>query len=217
MNRPFDNIDDRTLVVLNCHKNVTEELLYELFVQAGPVQNVRKRKTCSHAFVTFFHSESVPYTINVMNGIRLFGQPLRLRPRPHTMHCFGEPNNCDYPEPLWCVLIPYPREDYVREMKMKDRFQRQQQQRERYVRNMRNTHPGSSSYPYSPRGARHYESYRPTYWTQSYYENERERYGRQYRGNTYKNTRASYSYSSANRGKSSHPKKQFKKGHPPAR
>ncbi|KRZ71267.1 RNA-binding protein 7 [Trichinella papuae] len=216
MNKSTDNIDDRTLVVLNCHKNVTEELLYELFVQAGPVQNVKKRKACPHAFVTFFHSESVPYTIKVMNGIRLFGQPLRLRPRPHTRHCYGEPNDCDYPEPLWCVLVPYPREDYVREIrKMNDRIHReQQQQRERYARNMRNTYPGSS-YHFNTHDARHYDSYRYTYWNQGYYENERGRHGKQYRGNTYQNSRASYS--SANYGKSTRPKQQYKKGHPPAR
>ncbi|KAL1227099.1 Highly reducing polyketide synthase sdgA [Trichinella pseudospiralis] len=150
-----------------------------------------------------------------MNGIRLFGQPLRLRPRPNTKHCYGEPNDCDYPEPLWCVLVPYPREDYVREIrKMNDRIQReQQQQRERYGRNMRNTYSGSS-YHFNPQDGRHYDSYRFTYWNQGYYESERGRYGKQYRGNAHRNSRPPYSF--AKYGKSTRPKQQYKKGRPPA-
>ena len=35
----------------------------------------------TYAFVTFKHNVSVPYTLQLMNGIRLYGQPLRLKAR----------------------------------------------------------------------------------------------------------------------------------------
>lgn len=36
------------------------------------------------AFVTFSHDVSVPYTIQLMDGMQLFGRPLRLQSRPGT-------------------------------------------------------------------------------------------------------------------------------------
>ena len=61
-------------------------------VQSGPLEKVKipfdsvAGKNKSFAFITFKHIESVPYTMNLMNGIRLFGQTLKLQARPGSVH-----------------------------------------------------------------------------------------------------------------------------------
>ncbi|XP_069115016.1 RNA-binding protein 7-like [Argopecten irradians] len=77
---------DRTIWVGNLSEKVTEPLLYELFLQAGPLEKVKlavdkEGRPRSYAFVTFKHECSVPYTIELMNGIELFGSSLRLQTR----------------------------------------------------------------------------------------------------------------------------------------
>ncbi|OWF55952.1 RNA-binding protein 7-like [Mizuhopecten yessoensis] len=77
---------DRTIWVGKLHDRVTEPLLYELFLQAGPLEKVKlatdkEGRTKGYAFVTFKHECSVPYTIELMNGIELFGNNLRLQTR----------------------------------------------------------------------------------------------------------------------------------------
>lgn len=76
---------DRTLWVGNLSERTTEEHLFELFLQAGPLEKVtipvkdgRKQK---FAFVTFKHECSVPYTIELFDGIRLWGNVLKLQNR----------------------------------------------------------------------------------------------------------------------------------------
>ncbi|CAG0879675.1 unnamed protein product [Darwinula stevensoni] len=77
-----DVMDDdslqRTMVALDLPERVTEELLYELFLQAGPLKAVtipqdRYGRPKSYAFVEFKHPESVNYAISIMNGIHLPG------------------------------------------------------------------------------------------------------------------------------------------------
>ncbi|XP_033758757.1 RNA-binding protein 7-like [Pecten maximus] len=77
---------DRTVWVGNLTDKVTEPLLYELFLQAGPLEKVKLAldkdgRTRRYAFVTFKHECSVPYTIELMNGIELFGNNIRLQTR----------------------------------------------------------------------------------------------------------------------------------------
>lgn len=79
---------DRTLWCGGLESKVTEELLRELFVQAGPVEDVKIPKdnngrTKNFAFVTFVHPESVGYTLALMDGISLYGRRIRLERRPH--------------------------------------------------------------------------------------------------------------------------------------
>lgn len=63
---------------------VTEELLWELFVQAGPVVNVyvpKDRVTNLHqgyGFVEFRSEEDADYAIKVLNMIKLYGKPIRV-------------------------------------------------------------------------------------------------------------------------------------------
>nr|GMD49448.1 splicing factor 3B subunit 4 [Ipomoea batatas] len=69
-----------------CEKceGVSEELLWELFVQAGPVVNVyvpKDRVTNAHqgyGFVEFRSEEDADYAIKVLNMIKLYGKPIRV-------------------------------------------------------------------------------------------------------------------------------------------
>uniref|UniRef100_A0A8C4QHA1 RNA binding motif protein 11 n=1 Tax=Eptatretus burgeri TaxID=7764 RepID=A0A8C4QHA1_EPTBU len=75
---------NRTLFVGNLETRVTEGILYELFLQAGPLFRVaiakdKEGKPKQFAFITFKHEESVPYSLNLLNGIRLYGRPLKLQ------------------------------------------------------------------------------------------------------------------------------------------
>ncbi|KAH0500732.1 RNA-binding protein 7 [Microtus ochrogaster] len=75
---------DRTLFVGNLETKVTEELLFELFHQAGPVIKVKipkdkDGKLKQFAFVNFKHEVSVPYAMNLLNGIKLFGKPIKIQ------------------------------------------------------------------------------------------------------------------------------------------
>ncbi|XP_019380681.1 PREDICTED: splicing regulator RBM11 isoform X1 [Gavialis gangeticus] len=77
---------DRTLFVGNLEGRVREEILYELFLQAGPLTKVtickdKEGKPKSFGFVCFKHTESVPYAIALLNGIRLYGRPIKVQYR----------------------------------------------------------------------------------------------------------------------------------------
>ncbi|XP_057962543.1 uncharacterized protein LOC131154062 [Malania oleifera] len=75
---------DATAYVGNLDPQVTEELLWELFVQAGPVVNVyvpKDRVTNLHqgyGFVEFRSEEDADYAIKVLNMIKLYGKPIRV-------------------------------------------------------------------------------------------------------------------------------------------
>ncbi|CAK9303520.1 unnamed protein product [Gordionus sp. m RMFG-2023] len=75
----------------NISEDTTEELLYELFLQAGPVENVkiateRDGKRKQYAFIKFCHEISVPYAIDLMNGIKLNNNVLTLKCRKGSAH-----------------------------------------------------------------------------------------------------------------------------------
>ncbi|XP_008783476.1 splicing factor 3B subunit 4-like [Phoenix dactylifera] len=75
---------DATTYVGNLDPQVTEELLWELFVQAGPVVNVyvpKDRVTNLHqgyGFVEFRSEEDADYAIKILNMIKLYGKPIRV-------------------------------------------------------------------------------------------------------------------------------------------
>ncbi|XP_061406839.1 RNA-binding protein 7 [Lethenteron reissneri] len=86
---------DRCLFVGNLDPRATEEVLFELFLQAGPLVKVwiakdKDGKLKQFAFVTFKHEESVPYAMSLMNGIRLFGRALKLQYRTGSTHISEE-------------------------------------------------------------------------------------------------------------------------------
>jgi len=75
---------DATIYVGGLDEKVTESLLWELFVQAGPVVNVhmpKDRVTMQHqgyGFVEFLSEDDADYSIKIMNMIKLFGKPVRV-------------------------------------------------------------------------------------------------------------------------------------------
>lgn len=95
--------EERTIYVANFSEEVDEELLEELFIQAGPVVKVILRdvrdSNAKFALVEFevsnfaekfkkknkFQDElSVLFAIELMNGVRLFNQELQVKPRNGT-------------------------------------------------------------------------------------------------------------------------------------
>jgi splicing factor 3B subunit 4 len=75
---------DATIYVGGLDEKMTEALLWELFLQAGPVVNVhvpRDRITQTHqgyGFVEFMSEDDADYAIKIMNMIKLFGKPIRV-------------------------------------------------------------------------------------------------------------------------------------------
>ncbi|XP_028857033.1 RNA-binding protein 7 [Denticeps clupeoides] len=89
---------DRTLFVGNLDFKVTEELLFELFLQAGPLIKVKIPKDADgksklFGFVNFKHEVSVPYGMSLLNGTRLFGRPLKIQFRAGSSHVSQEGNS----------------------------------------------------------------------------------------------------------------------------
>ena len=75
---------EATLWLGGLEAQVTEELLYELFVNAGPVTSVSIPKdkitaqSSNFAFVEFASPSDADYALRVLSSVRLFGKPLRL-------------------------------------------------------------------------------------------------------------------------------------------
>ncbi|PKA53979.1 Polyadenylate-binding protein 2 [Apostasia shenzhenica] len=75
---------EATTYVGNLDPQVSEELLWELFVQAGPVVNVyvpKDRVTNLHqgyGFIEFRSEEDADYAIKILNMIKLYGKPIRV-------------------------------------------------------------------------------------------------------------------------------------------
>ncbi|KAG2373540.1 hypothetical protein C9374_012003 [Naegleria lovaniensis] len=80
----YERNQEATIFVGNLDQQADEELLWELFMQVGPVVDVkipRDRITNTHsgyAFVEFKHEHDANYAIQVMNQIKLFGRPMKL-------------------------------------------------------------------------------------------------------------------------------------------
>ncbi|XP_014802906.1 PREDICTED: splicing regulator RBM11 isoform X1 [Calidris pugnax] len=110
---------DRTLFVGNLESRVREEILYELFLQAGPLTKVtickdKEGKPKSFGFVCFKHKESVPYAIALLNGIRLYGRPIKVQYRFGSSHSselnsptHGFENYIDLYSPSYRYQEPY--------------------------------------------------------------------------------------------------------------
>jgi RNA recognition motif-containing protein len=120
-----DNKDRRTLYCGNLHENVTEEMLFELFLQvgidtfrqhqnehtivrfslflhfqSGPLESVTMKRDNrrSFAFITFKHEESVPYAEAIMENVYLFNRPLKVAARSGNKDFNNNPNEPYTPE-----------------------------------------------------------------------------------------------------------------------
>ncbi|CAG7722124.1 unnamed protein product [Allacma fusca] len=75
---------DATVYVGGLDEKVSETLLWELFVQAGPVVNVhmpKDRVSLNHqgyGFVEFISEDDADYAIRILNMIKLYGKPVRV-------------------------------------------------------------------------------------------------------------------------------------------
>lgn len=80
---------DATVYVGNLDDRVSEELLWELMLQAGSVINVhmpRDKVTGAHqnyGFVEFRAEECAEYALKVLNMVQLFGKPVRVKKASH--------------------------------------------------------------------------------------------------------------------------------------
>uniref|UniRef100_A0A1I8FFG1 RRM domain-containing protein n=1 Tax=Macrostomum lignano TaxID=282301 RepID=A0A1I8FFG1_9PLAT len=74
---------DATVYVGGLDEKVTEAIIWELFLQAGPVVNVhmpKDRITGQHqgyGFVEFQTEDDADYAMKIMNMIKLYGKPMR--------------------------------------------------------------------------------------------------------------------------------------------
>lgn len=106
-----NDLQSRTLRVTGFHQKVTKELLKELFLQVGPVRNVVHR--ADHAFIEFQDQDSVAYALAAMDGVHMFGAPLRIEPKIHEPHAFRFLNQLQMfeREPELFGIAPQPTDD----------------------------------------------------------------------------------------------------------
>jgi splicing factor 3B subunit 4 len=75
---------EATVYIGNLDERVTDQLVWELMLQAGRIQNVhlpKDRVTQIHqgfGFVEFVSEEDADYAAKIMNQIRLYGKPIRV-------------------------------------------------------------------------------------------------------------------------------------------
>lgn len=86
MSRPpeLDRNQDATCYVGNIDERATDPLMWELMTQAGPLVNLhlpKDRITQSHqgyGFAEFQTEQDADYACKVMNGLKLYGKPIRV-------------------------------------------------------------------------------------------------------------------------------------------
>ncbi|XP_020602965.1 RNA-binding protein 7-like [Orbicella faveolata] len=97
--------DERCLFIGNLDSRVTEEILWELFLQSGPLEAVHIPKDKetgrqkSYGFIRFSHEVSVPYTISLMNGITLYGRAITVKKSQQTTNSPGNQSPSSFPSP----------------------------------------------------------------------------------------------------------------------
>jgi splicing factor 3B subunit 4 len=75
---------EATVYIGNLDERASDSLVWELMLQAGRIVNVhlpKDRVTQSHqgyGFVEYISEEDAEYASRVMNGIRLYGKPIRV-------------------------------------------------------------------------------------------------------------------------------------------
>ncbi|KAK9744587.1 RNA recognition motif [Popillia japonica] len=70
---------DRTIFCGNLSSKVTEEILYELFLQAAPLEKVKIPL-----------DKDVPYAVDLMQGISLYQKKIIVKPRSGSVHGYQE-------------------------------------------------------------------------------------------------------------------------------
>ncbi|KAJ5107545.1 hypothetical protein N7456_004220 [Penicillium angulare] len=82
--RHWEQDKEATVYIGNLDERASDSLVWELMLQAGRIVNVhlpKDRVTQSHqgyGFVEFISEDDAEYASRIMNGIRLFGKPIRV-------------------------------------------------------------------------------------------------------------------------------------------
>ncbi|XP_005927367.1 RNA-binding protein 7 [Haplochromis burtoni] len=89
---------DRTVFIRNLDTKVTEELLFELFLQAGPLVKTKIPKDSdgrqkTFGFAVYKHDVSVPYAVQLLNGTMLNGRNIHVQFRSGSSHCSNPGNS----------------------------------------------------------------------------------------------------------------------------
>ncbi|KAM9318766.1 RNA-binding protein 7-like [Pholidichthys leucotaenia] len=89
---------DRTVFVRNLDSKVTEELLFELFLQAGPLVKTKIPKDAdgrqkTFGFAVYKHEVSVPYALQLLNGMSLYGRNIQVQLRSGSSHTSSPANS----------------------------------------------------------------------------------------------------------------------------
>ncbi|KAJ1351655.1 hypothetical protein KIN20_007765 [Parelaphostrongylus tenuis] len=93
----MSEVSDRTCYVCNLSPRVTSDIIEELFVQMGPVEGVRlfERNSNRFAFVYFEDDVSVPFAVEMLDGIRLYGVSITVEPQRDSKHNLGRQRSND--------------------------------------------------------------------------------------------------------------------------
>jgi splicing factor 3B subunit 4 len=92
----YERNQEATIYVGNCDPHVNEEILWELFLQCGPVVSVqmpRDKITGDHqgyGFVEFKTEEDADYSIKIMHLIKLHGKPIKVNKASQDKRYFFE-------------------------------------------------------------------------------------------------------------------------------
>ena len=84
LNFIYERNQDATIYVGNIDQKVTDEILWELFTQCGPLVNVYLPKdqiTNQHpgyAFIEFKNEVDAEYSIKIMHMVKLFNRPIKV-------------------------------------------------------------------------------------------------------------------------------------------
>ncbi|CAD7925986.1 unnamed protein product [Amoebophrya sp. A120] len=79
----FERNHEATIYVGNIDAKIDEDVLWELFLQVGPLQSVHTPKDkitgvhLGYAFVEFKNEDDAEYACKVMNMVKLFNKPIR--------------------------------------------------------------------------------------------------------------------------------------------
>lgn len=78
--------ETRTIWCGNLSDKVSEEVLYELFLQVAPIERVRipmdkSGRKANFGFVTLKHEISVAYVVQLLDGTCLYDRQLNIKPR----------------------------------------------------------------------------------------------------------------------------------------
>ncbi len=82
--QPVERNQEATIYIGNLDQQIDEALLWELFIQVGPIQSVyipRDRVTNTHAgygFVEFKTEMDADYAQKIMNMIKLYGKAIKV-------------------------------------------------------------------------------------------------------------------------------------------